>query len=184
MADLTHPGAPRWSALRKLPWIVAAILLLLPAVAMQLGVEGVVWTASDFVVMGVVLLVACGSFELIARNAPDFLYLVAAAIGVGTGFLLVWANLAVGIIGDGIGTANTMFFGVVLVAIVGAVLARGRASGMAKAMGAAAVALVLAVLVGLTAFGATAHEALLTMVFVLAWLASAGLFMLSARGSG
>jgi hypothetical protein len=184
MADLTHPGAPRWSALRKLPWIVAALLLLLPALAMRLGVDGVVWTASDFVVMGIILLIACGSFELIARHAPDVFYLVAAAIGVGTGFLLVWANLAVGIIGDGLGPANLMFFGVVLVAIVGAGLARGRASGMAKAMGAAAVVLVLAVLVGLTAFGATVREAMLTLVFVLAWLGSAGLFMRSARGSG
>lgn len=182
MTDLTHPGAPRWGALRKLPWIVAVVLLLLPAVAMQLGVEGVVWTASDFVAMGVILVIACGSFELIARNAPNFPYLVAAAIGVGTGFVLVWANLAVGIIGDGIGAANAMFFGVVGVAIVGAFLARGRAEAMARAMGAAAVALVIAIVVGLATFGATAHEAILTTVFVLGWAASAGLFLWSARG--
>ena len=107
-AHLAKPNPPRWSALRKLPWIVAAILLLLPAVAMQFHVEGVDWTAGDFLVMGVILAIACGSFEVTARLAPNFTYLLAAALGIGTGFLLVWANLAVGIIGDGIGTANMM----------------------------------------------------------------------------
>ena len=180
-ASSVSPNPSRWSALRKLAWIVAAILLLLPAVAMQFHVEGVDWTASDFVAMGAILAIACGSFELAARLAPNFAYLLAAALGIGTGFLLVWANLAVGIIGDGIGAANLMFFGVVVVSIVGAALARGRAAGMARAMLATAAALVIAIFVGLTTFDANSREAGLAMVFALLWLASAGLFHLSAK---
>lgn len=181
MADLTHPEAPHWRGLRKLPWILATILLLLPAVAMQFNVDGVEWTTRDFLTMGAILLVACGSFEIAARQAPNFTYLLAAALGIGTGFLLVWADLAVGIIGDGIGKANLMFFGVVLVAIIGTVVARCRAALMARAMVVTAAALVLAILVGLTVFGATPFEAGLTMVFVLLWLGSAGLFHVSAQ---
>lgn len=180
-ANLANPNPQRWSTLRKLPWIVAAILLLLPALAMQFNVDGVAWSTGDFVIMGAILLVACGIFEIAARAAPNFAYLAAAAIGVGTGFLMTWANLAVGIIGDGIGRANLMFFGVVLLAVVGTAIARLRAQGMARAMLATAIALVLAIVVGLAAFGATAREAVLTTVFVAGWLVSAGLFQFSAR---
>ena len=180
-ANLTNANPQRWSALRKLPWIVAVVLLLLPAVAMQLKVEGVVWTASDFIVMGAILLIACGSFEALARSAPNFAYLAAAAIAIGTGFLMVWANLAVGIVGDGINGANLMFFGVVLVAIVATLVARFRASSMSRAMFTTAGALVLAIAIALAAFGANALEAGLTMVFVAGWLVSAALFRLSAK---
>ena len=180
-ANLTNDNLQRWSALRKLPWIVAVVILLLPAVAMQFNVEGVVWTASDFIVMGVILLIACGSFEALARSAPNFAYLAAAAIAIGTGFLMVWANLAVGIVGDGINGANLMFFGVVLVAIVATLVARFRASSMSRAMFTTAGVLVLAIAIALAAFGANALEAGLTMVFVAGWLVSGALFRMSAK---
>ena len=180
-ANPMNANPQRWSGLRKLPWIVAVIILLLPAVAMQFNVEGVVWTASDFMVMGTILLIACGSFEVLARSAPNFAYLAAAAIAIGTGFLMTWANLAVGIVGDGLIGANLMFFGVVLVAIIAALIARFRASSMSRAMFATAGALVLAIAIALAVFGATALEAGLTMVFVAGWLVSAALFRMSAK---
>lgn len=170
----------RWRALRILPWVVAALLLVLPAIAMRFEVDGVAWSARDFTTMGALLFVACACFEIAARLAPNFTYLLAAAFGIGAGFLLAWANLAVGIIGDG--PANLMFLGVVLVAIFGAIVARCRAAGMARAMVATAGALGLAIAVGLMVFDATGLEAGLTLAFVVPWLASAGLFHLSARG--
>lgn len=183
-ANLTNGSPQRWSVLRKLPWIAAAVILLLPAVAMQFNVEGVVWTASDFIVMGAILLIACGSFEVLARSAPNFAYLAAAAIGIGTGFLMVWANLAVGIVDDGLNGANMLFFGVVLVAVIATLVARFRAPAMARAMFATAGALVLAIAIALGAFGATALEAGLSMVFVAGWLVSGALFRLSAQQQG
>lgn len=183
-ANLTNASPQRWSLLRKLPWIAAVVILLLPAVAMQFNVEGVVWTASDFIVMGAILLIACGSFEVLARFAPNFAYLAAAAIGIGTAFLMVWANLAVGIVGDGLNGANRMFFGVVLVAIVAILVARFRAPAMARAMFATAGAQVLAIAIALGAFGATALEAGLSMVFVAGWLVAGALFRLSAQQQG
>jgi hypothetical protein len=183
-ANLTNASPQRWSVLRKLPWIAAVVILLLPAVAMRFNVEGVAWTASDFVVMGAILLIACGSFEVLARSAPNFAYLAAAATGIGTGFLMVWANLAVGIVGDDLNGANAMFFGVVLVAIVATLFARFRAPAMARAMFATAGALVLAIAIALGAFGATAPEAGLSMVFVAGWLVAGALFKLSAQQRG
>lgn len=183
-ANPTNGSPQRWSVLRKLPWIAAVVILLLPAVAMRFNVEGVAWTASDFIVMGAILLIACGSFEVLARSAPNFAYLAAAATGIGTGFLMVWANLAVGIVGDDLNGANAMFFGVVLVAIVATLFARFRAPAMARAMFATAGALVLAIAIALGAFGATALEAGLSMVFVAGWLVAGALFKLSAQQQG
>ena len=181
-AHMAHPNPQRWSALRKLPWIAAAVLLLLPAVAMRLHVEGVAWSAGDFIVMGAMLLIACGSFELAARLAPNAAYLAAATLGIGTGFVLVWANLAVGIVGDGLNDANMMFFGVIVFALAVSLIARFRASGMARAMAASAILLLLAIAIGLAAFGATAREALLASMFALAWLVSAALFHRAGQG--
>ena len=179
-ANPANGNRQRWRLLRMLPWMVAAILLLLPAVAMQFTSE-VNWTGSDFVVMGGMLLVACIGFELAATLAPNFTYLAAAAIGTGTGFLLVWANLAVGIIGSERNDANYMFFGVIVVAVAGALVARFRPHGMAIAMVATAAALVLAVAIGVLVFDARAREALLTLVFAAMWLVSAALFRVAAR---
>ena len=51
--------------LRALVWGAAAALLLLPWVAMQFTSE-VNWTKSDFMVFGVMLLLACGSCDGVA----------------------------------------------------------------------------------------------------------------------
>ena len=53
----------RRNRLRWAIWGTAAGLLLVPAVAMQLGVDGWDWNAFDFVVMGALLAAACGTFE-------------------------------------------------------------------------------------------------------------------------
>ena len=68
----------------------------------------------------------------------------AYAIGLGltiAGVLLMsWANLAVGIIGNEEDPANRLYWGVVAVALAGAVLARFRPRGMALALAATALA--------------------------------------------
>ena len=53
--------------LRPLVWGGAACLLLAPGVAMQLGADGVHWTAADFVVMGLLLAAAPAA----AQNPAD-----------------------------------------------------------------------------------------------------------------
>ena len=129
-------GTSTWnrSILRKLLWCAAVGVLLLPAIAMQLRVEGVVWTAQDFAVMGAMLALAGGAFEIFARMSGGVFYRLAAAAAVGGAFLLVWVNLAVGFIGDEGNPANLLFGGVLLVEIVGAILVRARAAGMAFTM--------------------------------------------------
>ena len=85
----------RW---RLALWGTAALLLMVPAVAMQFTTE-VNWTGSDFVVMGAMLAAACGAYDLATRLSRNTTYRAAFGIAVLTGFLLVWVNLAVGLIG-------------------------------------------------------------------------------------
>ena len=180
--------------LRPFLWGGAACLLLLPALAMQLGAPGVVWTVGDFIAMGVMLATACGLYELATWLSGNIAYRAGFGLAVAAGFLTVWVNLAVGMYGSEGNALNLMFGGVLLVAATGALLARFRAHGMAWAMGATALAQLLAAGIGL-AVGLTAgtdevagpplaREAFLTACFALPWLASSQLFRAAAGREG
>lgn len=165
----------RGNGLRPWVWGGAAALLLLPAVAMRAGADGVDWGAADFLVFGTMLLVACGLYELATRMSGDIRYRAAAGIAVATGFLTVWANLAVGMIGSEGNPFNLAFAGVLGIALVGAAMAKLQAPGLAKAMLATAIAQALAVA---TAFviGGDPRGAFFSALFVAPWLLSSALF--------
>ncbi|MDH3469138.1 MAG: hypothetical protein OES26_25195, partial [Gammaproteobacteria bacterium] len=101
--------------------LTTALILLLPLIAMRFTDE-VVWDLADFAVAGVLLLGAGLTFELIARKAGSFAYRAAVAIAVAAALLLIWVNLAVGIIGNEGNPANLMYLGVLAVGIAGAVV--------------------------------------------------------------
>ena len=172
------PMPPR-NRLRPYLWSGAALLLLLPAIAMQLGAPGVMWTAADFLVMGVLLATLCGLYEIGARMSGNVLYRAGFGVAALTGFLTVWVNLAVGMLGDEGNPANWMFVGVLLLAVIGAMAAGGKPRGMVLAMLAAAGAQLLAVGVALWMGGFETRELTLTACFALPWLLAALLFRLS-----
>ena len=64
---------------------------------------------------------------------------------------MIWANLAVGLIGSGTNPGNLMYFGVVAVGIIGIVLSRFSPGGMERAMYITALMLVLVVGIALFA---------------------------------
>ena len=165
--------------LRPFVWGGAGLLLLLPAVAMQFTRE-VQWTALDFIVMGALLTIACALYELGAWLSGDWVYRMAFGLAVATGFLTVWVNLAVGMLGSEQDIINLMFAGVLCIAAVGAVLARFRVRGIAWAMFATAVAQLTAVGIALP-MGFAPHELSLTALFALPWLVSGLLFRFAAR---
>lgn len=169
-------GGSRWS---WLVWAGAAALLLTPLVAMQFT-EEVDWTVTDFAVMGALLALVCGAWELALRMSRRITYRVAFGLTVVTAFLLVWANLAVGVIGDEGEPANLVFFGVVALGMVGAVFAGGRAAGLAWTVAAMALAqaamAVFAIVRGEVQVGA------LIAIFAVLWLIAAGLSRQAARG--
>ncbi len=79
-----------------------AILLLIPFIAMQFTDE-VIWTSSDFVIMGILLLSTGLICELALRKVTKIEYRIALCIAILGAFLLIWAELAVGIFGTPFG---------------------------------------------------------------------------------
>lgn len=85
---------------KRLKIILAAvpILLLIPFIAMQFT-EEVNWTSLDFVLMGIILLSTGLLSEFVLRKVNKKKYRILLCIAIIIGFLLLWAELAVGIFG-------------------------------------------------------------------------------------
>ncbi|HKZ11572.1 MAG TPA: hypothetical protein VJL61_12845 [Rhodanobacteraceae bacterium] len=129
--------APLRSVIRVV--LATALLLLVPLLAMQFTSE-VNWGPKDFAVGGTLLFAAGMSWTLLSAKSASIAYRLAAALAVATALLLVWGNLAVGLIGSEHNPANLMYAGVIGVAIIGALAARVRAHGMSRALFATSLA--------------------------------------------
>lgn len=118
--------------------IGTACLLMIPLIAMFFTKE-VNWGLLDFVVMGILLFGAGLTYVMISKAAENYAYRFAAGIAVAGGLLLIWMNLAVGIIGAEGNPANFLYLAVIASGIIGTVLSKLQSSGMAKTMFATAV---------------------------------------------
>jgi hypothetical protein len=166
-------GGWRGSRWRIAAWGTAALMLLLPLFAMQVTDE-VDWDVADFALFGAMLVGAGGTFELAARMTGNNAYRAAVGVALAAAFILVWMNLAVGIIGNENNPANLMYGGVLAVGIIGAVITRFQPHGMARALVATALAQALVAVIALIA--GWGYTVILTGFFVALWLVSAWLF--------
>jgi hypothetical protein len=172
---------------RIVRWGGAAALLTVPAIAMWMGAPGVDWTVSDFVVMGLLFALVLSAYEFIAARGRSLAYHAGAGLAVLAIFLLIWMNLAVGIIGSEDNPANGMFAGVISVAVGGMIVAHFHASAMVKAMvataGAQALVGVIAVVgkLGTDGLAFPRDVIVLTTIFTGIWLTAAALFAQAAR---
>ncbi len=171
------PRARRW---RVAGWSLVALLLLLPAIAMQFTSE-VNWTMGDFVFAGVLLGGTGLVMELVFRLSPDRCYRAGVVVAALTALLLVWINGAVGIIGNADNPANLLYFAVLVAAVAGSIAAGFRAGGMARAMlVAAALQAVIMVAAPLFSWGPPGEAAVRTFclngVFVVFWMIAWVLF--------
>ena len=82
--------------------ISSAILLLIPFIAMQFT-DVVNWTLSDFLIAAVLLLSAGLAIDFIIRKVKRKKYRIVLAMAILAILLLVWAELAVGILGTPVG---------------------------------------------------------------------------------
>lgn len=113
-------------------FIIGAVLLV-PLLAMQFT-DDVNWGLFDFAAAGALMFGAALAYELVARKGGTLAYRVATGIAVMTALVLVWINLAVGIIGSEDNPANSLYLGVLAVGAIGAGVARLRPRGMARAL--------------------------------------------------
>jgi hypothetical protein len=173
-ANMATTGGKGGNRLRPVIWGTAAFLLLLPLVAMQFTTE-VKWTGIDFVAMGILLLTACSAYELGTRMSSNWIYRLAFGSAVIGGFLEVWVNVAVGMVGSEANHYNRWFGLVLLVGVVGALSVRFRPRGMVGTLLAMALVQVVIAAVALVA-GWDPLGSTLSGLFAGIWLVSAALF--------
>ena len=162
-----------------------AFILLLPLLAMQITDE-VVWELADFAVAGTLIFGTGLTYVLAARKAGNIAYRAAVGVALAAAIILIWLNLAVGVIGTEDDLANLMYVGVLAVGIIGAIIARFRPHGMARALFATAIAqtlvAVIALIIGLGSPWSPPGEILaLNGFFVSLFAGSAWLFRKAAR---
>ena len=161
-------------------WGMAGLILLLPLAAMQVTDE-VKWDGADFAFAAVMVGGVGLAFELAVRMSKNIGYRGGVAAALAAAFLIVWANAAVGMIGDEGNRYNLLFLGVIALAFAGALAARFRPAGMAQAMIAAAI---LHLCVSAGGLSADPRGAILSSLFAGFWLLSAALFHKAARDQG
>lgn len=165
-------------------WVViTAALLAIPLLAMvfKLGVpdpgsgtDGVNWGPFDFVIAGVLILGAGLTYEWASSRVGTGPQRIAVAIAVGAALLLIWVNLAVGMIGDEGNPANLMYLGVLAVLLIGAAIARLEPSRMAVAMFATAAGHAVVAVIALVAGPGSTPPA--DAFFIGLWVVSGLLF--------
>jgi len=165
----------RW---RIAAWSAAALILLLPLIAMGFT-DQVNWSLADFVFAGGLILGTGIAFEVALRKSRATTYRVAVGVALVAAFLLVWLNAAVGLIGSEDNDANLLYGGVLAVGVLGAIAARFEPRGMAVALFATAAAQVLVAAIALAArLGAEGPK------WPVDLLALTGFFVVLFAGSG
>ena len=163
-----------------------AVLLSVPLLAMQVTDE-VAWDLADFVLAGVLLGGTALLYSLAASRTRTTVYRAAVGLALAAALILVWVNLAVGLIGSEDDPANLMYAGVLVVGVVGAISARFQAPGMARALLAAALAQVLVTAIALVGrlgapWSGPAEVLAVNGLFVVLFAVSAWLFRRSEPG--
>ena len=130
--------------------LVTILILSVPLVSMQFTNQ-VHWSGSDFLIMGALIFGMGFLYVLLARASANILHRVAVALAIGATFLLIWVNLAVGLIGSGPNAANLMYIAIVTIVIAGTFLSRFTIKGMERVMFVAALTLLIVALIQLLA---------------------------------
>ena len=177
-------GRRRWSRWRMAGWTAGAFMLL--ALVAKQFIGEVSWV--DNLAQTGALLIGVGiAVELVSRKTGEAAYRAAVGLALGSAVLLGWVNGAVGIIGSEDNDANLMYGGVLVVGAIGAIIARFKPEGMARALFATALAQTLVAVIALVGRRGTPFSGPLEIVaingFFVALFAGSGLlFRKAARG--
>jgi hypothetical protein len=137
------------------------------------------WDLADYLFAAVLLLGIGTCFAVAVRRSGSRFHRVGIAVALGAALLLVWVNEAVGLVGSEDHPANRMYYGVLAIGFVGALLARLRPPVMAWVMLAVATAHLLAGVAAQLSGAGSAWVA--TLLFTPLWLGAAWLFRRAAR---
>lgn len=177
MAQTIEMSRATTRVLRITGWSLAVLFIAFNVIATQFD-TGAHWGSEDVIFATVVFGVVGGLLELAAHASTSLSYRIAAAVGAGAGLLLLWVNVALGIVGSDDHPANGDYLVVLVAAIAGAVVAFGNPRLLFRAMlGAAGAHLLIGALHLRYGFEAAA----INLFFVALWTASALLFRRAAN---
>lgn len=177
----------RMNGWRVARWSAGAGLLLVPLAMMQF-VDDWDWGPGAFLFLGIMIGGVLLAYELAVRAGVSSAYRGGVAAALAPAFLIIWMNLAVGIVGED-NPMNFNFFMLVFAAAVGACTARGDPAAMARAMlGVVVVQALLAIAIvtapSIASEPASVHRvSLLCSIFGGLWLLSAALFRRASQGA-
>ncbi len=114
--------------------VAAALLLIIPLTASFITSE-MQWTLSDYVLVWVMLFTTGIIYMFVSRLSSDNTYRAAVALAVVTGLLMVWSNLAVGIIGNEDNMINVVYFIILMLGFIGAFFVRFQSGGLSRVLG-------------------------------------------------
>ena len=165
--------------------LATAFILLLLLLAMQITNE-MNWTLFDFAFAGALIFGTGLTYVLVTRKAGNMAYRFAVGIALAAVFILIWSNLAVGLIGSEDNLANLMYGGVLAIGLIGAIIADLRPQGMARVLFAMALVQALIAVIALVfGLGSPWSEpgeiVFVNGFFVTLFVASALLFRSAAR---
>jgi hypothetical protein len=139
VAGKTNDAGGRRRSLWKIPALITALILPIPLLGNHF-VDGWNWPPGTFVVLAALLFSIGFTYELITRNRDAIAYRAAVGIAFAAAFLLTWGNFVQ--MAD-VTPAAAMYFGVPIVGLIGAAVARLRPKGMARALFVTAFAQIL-----------------------------------------
>ena len=154
-----------------LGWGTIAVLLSLPAIFRF------PWTASDFVIMGLLLGSVGLAIEFLVRRSGNAFARLGSVIAVIAAFLTIWVNMAVGMIGSEDNPYNLLFLLVLVFVLLAGIAVRLRANAMVWILGIAAL---LQLALALGGMEVDPLGSRFSSAFALPWLFAAALF----RGAG
>ncbi len=180
-------GGGRRRSLWTTPALVTALILLIPLLGNHF-VDGWNWDFRGFVLAGSLVFGTALAYELVTKNVDRIVYRAAVGVALAAAFVLVWMNFVQA--ADDVNPAAVMYFGVPIVGIIGATMARFRPDGMARALFATALAQALVLASALivrdpqvTSWTPAVLRGFgLNTFFVLAFFGAALLFRKAARG--
>lgn len=155
--------------------IITIGLLMIPFVAMQFSTE-VDWSIGDFIIAGFLLFGTGFTYVLLTTKVNNGRYKAGIAVGLFAGLFLIWANLAVGIIGSEDNPVNTIYFGVIGIGIVGAVISRFKSRGLSLTM--FVISLVLFLIAIIVLLYASTQNADFTIRKIMTYSGAHGLFIM------
>lgn len=112
-------------------------------------VDGWNWSPFDFVFAFGLIFGTGLAYLVLGRRAGSAVYKAAVGMALLAAFLLIWINGAVGIIGNENNPINLLYFGVLAVGFLGALISRLRPQGMAYTLFATAAAQMAVPVIGL-----------------------------------